>query len=170
MTSKKTGKAMPLFLITLDKTVQNNRAVHITSPTFAKHKGQLWEQRAKNATAHQQPNPTTTKSHPKPPPLNSYHPPPNQQLIFLNNLTPSCKRHLRSPEQFITIAHTIPTKYGRLAIKQLGDEINFNPRNSNRSHLTVISWNANGIRSKVEEFRSFIAHWNPDIINFKKPT
>ncbi|GFS87914.1 putative RNA-directed DNA polymerase from transposon X-element [Trichonephila clavipes] len=44
----------------------------------------------------------------------------------------------------------------------------FNPRHSNRSNLTVISWNANGIRSRIEEFRSFIADWNPDIINLQE--
>ncbi|GFU99729.1 RNA-directed DNA polymerase from mobile element jockey [Trichonephila clavipes] len=37
----------------------------------------------------------------------------------------------------------------------------------NRSNLTVICWNANGIRSRIEEFRSFIADWNPDIVNLQ---
>ncbi|GFU63006.1 putative RNA-directed DNA polymerase from transposon X-element [Trichonephila clavipes] len=44
----------------------------------------------------------------------------------------------------------------------------FNPRHRNRSNLTVISWNTNGIRSRVEEFRSFIADWNPDIVNLQE--
>ncbi|GFX28886.1 RNA-directed DNA polymerase from mobile element jockey [Trichonephila clavipes] len=44
----------------------------------------------------------------------------------------------------------------------------FNPRHRNRSNLTVISWNANGIRSRIEEFRSFIADWNPDIVNLQE--
>ncbi|GFT89756.1 putative RNA-directed DNA polymerase from transposon X-element [Trichonephila clavipes] len=44
----------------------------------------------------------------------------------------------------------------------------FNTRRRNRSNLTVISWNANGIRSRIEEFRSFIADWNPDIVNLQE--
>ncbi|GFS95018.1 putative RNA-directed DNA polymerase from transposon X-element [Trichonephila clavipes] len=32
----------------------------------------------------------------------------------------------------------------------------------------VISWNANGIRSRIEEFRSYIADWNPDIVNLQE--
>ncbi|GFT23257.1 putative RNA-directed DNA polymerase from transposon X-element [Trichonephila clavipes] len=47
-------------------------------------------------------------------------------------------------------------------------KLTFNPRHRNRSNLTVISWNANGIRSRIEEFRSFIADWNPDIINLQE--
>ncbi|GFU79599.1 RNA-directed DNA polymerase from mobile element jockey [Trichonephila clavipes] len=47
-------------------------------------------------------------------------------------------------------------------------KLTFNPRHRNRSNLTVISWNANGIRSRIEEFRSFIADWNPDIVNLQE--
>ncbi|GFV16302.1 probable RNA-directed DNA polymerase from transposon X-element [Trichonephila clavipes] len=46
--------------------------------------------------------------------------------------------------------------------------LTFNPRHRNRSNLTVISWNTNGIRSRIEEFRSFIADWNPDIVNLQE--
>ncbi|GFY43090.1 RNA-directed DNA polymerase from mobile element jockey [Trichonephila inaurata madagascariensis] len=38
MTSKKTGKAMPLFLITLDKTVQNRAVHHVTDICYIKVK------------------------------------------------------------------------------------------------------------------------------------
>ncbi|GFS66752.1 putative RNA-directed DNA polymerase from transposon X-element [Trichonephila clavipes] len=47
-------------------------------------------------------------------------------------------------------------------------KLTFNPCNRNRSNLTVISWNANGIRSRIEEFRSFITDWNPDIVNLQE--
>ncbi|GFQ93255.1 putative RNA-directed DNA polymerase from transposon X-element [Trichonephila clavata] len=32
----------------------------------------------------------------------------------------------------------------------------------------LVSWNANGIRSRVEEFREIITEWNPDIINLQE--
>ncbi|GFX84207.1 RNA-directed DNA polymerase from mobile element jockey [Trichonephila clavipes] len=38
----------------------------------------------------------------------------------------------------------------------------------NNSNLTLVSWNANGIRTRVEEFREFISEWNPDIINLQE--
>ncbi|GFQ98199.1 putative RNA-directed DNA polymerase from transposon X-element [Trichonephila clavata] len=39
---------------------------------------------------------------------------------------------------------------------------------NNIQNLTLVSWNANGIRSRVEEFREFITEWNPDIINLQE--
>ncbi|GFT99333.1 putative RNA-directed DNA polymerase from transposon X-element [Trichonephila clavipes] len=31
-----------------------------------------------------------------------------------------------------------------------------------------MSWNANGIRTRVDEFREFISEWNPEVINLQK--
>ncbi|GFT42727.1 putative RNA-directed DNA polymerase from transposon BS, partial [Trichonephila clavipes] len=47
-------------------------------------------------------------------------------------------------------------------------KLTFNPVNRNSSNLTLVSWNANGIRTRVEEFREFISEWNPDIINLQE--
>ncbi|GFQ80814.1 hypothetical protein TNCT_97091 [Trichonephila clavata] len=44
----------------------------------------------------------------------------------------------------------------------------FNPRRSNIQNLTLVSWNANGIRTRVEEFREFISEYDPDIINLQE--
>ncbi|GFY20933.1 RNA-directed DNA polymerase from mobile element jockey [Trichonephila clavipes] len=41
-------------------------------------------------------------------------------------------------------------------------------RKKDRSNPTLVSWNANGIRTRVEEFREFISEWNPDIINLQE--
>ncbi|GFW58917.1 nucleic-acid-binding protein from transposon X-element [Trichonephila clavipes] len=41
-------------------------------------------------------------------------------------------------------------------------------RLKNSSNLTLVSWNANGIRTRVEEFREFISEWNPDVINLQE--
>ncbi|GFU97662.1 putative RNA-directed DNA polymerase from transposon X-element [Trichonephila clavipes] len=41
-------------------------------------------------------------------------------------------------------------------------------RLKNNSNLTLVSWNANGIRTRVDEFREFISEWNPDIINLQE--
>ncbi|GFR00683.1 RNA-directed DNA polymerase from mobile element jockey [Trichonephila clavata] len=43
----------------------------------------------------------------------------------------------------------------------------FNPRRSNIQNLTLVSWNANGIRTRVE-FREFISKYDPDIINLQE--
>ncbi|GFY76236.1 hypothetical protein TNIN_50551 [Trichonephila inaurata madagascariensis] len=50
----------------------------------------------------------------------------------------------------------------------LKTNLTFNPPNRNISNLTLVSWNANGFRTRVEEFREFITEWNPDIINLQE--
>ncbi|GFW24045.1 hypothetical protein TNCV_4950891 [Trichonephila clavipes] len=44
------------------------------------------------------------------------------------------------------------------------------PVNRNNSNLTLVSWNANGIRTRVDEFREFISEWNQTSLTFKKHT
>ncbi|GFU19924.1 nucleic-acid-binding protein from transposon X-element [Trichonephila clavipes] len=253
MTSKKTGKEMPLFLITMDKTEQNRAAYHVTNIGYMKVKVEalrpkygppqcfrcqgffhssrfctraprcvkcagahlakectkpidqkpkcclcegehpasflgcprnprnkinpesgktketsqnaakptktvietppppkvnFWEQRAKNAAARQQPNPSTSKKIPQASTSTAHTSVDTAEDIFEQLNSPAVQETFDLLEEFITIAHTIPT--------------------NNRSNLTVISWNANGIRSRIEEFRSFIADWNPDIINLQE--
>ncbi|GFW49126.1 RNA-directed DNA polymerase from mobile element jockey [Trichonephila clavipes] len=209
MTSKKTGKDMPLFLISMDKTEENKAAYHVTEIGYMKVKIEplrpkygppqcfrcrasstpadsalahpdanprnkpenavttnktatkpvkttfttppppkvnFWEQRAKNSTPLQQPNPSTSK---KPSQATSPAAPSTVESaedLFEQLNSPAVRETFDLLEEFIKIATTIPTK----------------------SNLTVISWNANGIRSRVEEFRSFIADWNPDIVNLQE--
>ncbi|GFQ68561.1 putative RNA-directed DNA polymerase from transposon X-element [Trichonephila clavata] len=108
---------------------------------------------------------------PPPKPVNSQN---SHTDLFDQLKNPAVQDTFDLLEQFIVIATTIPTKYGRLrAIRQLlGEEIQkFNPRHNNIQNLTLVSWNANRIRTRVEEFREFISEWNPDIINLhKRPT
>ncbi|GFT76726.1 RNA-directed DNA polymerase from mobile element jockey [Trichonephila clavipes] len=223
MTSKKTGKDMPLFLITMDKSEENKAAYHVTEIGYMKMKieplrpkygppqcfrcqGFFHSSRfctrttrcVKCAGNHlakdcskpidQKPkcclcegehpasflgcprNPrnktekedSTNKKATKPVKTTFTTPAPPKPSQATSSAAPSSVEsaedlfdQLNSPavretfdllEEFIKIATTIPTK----------------------SNLTVISWNANGIRSRVEEFRSFIADWNPDIVNLQE--
>ncbi|GFV19330.1 putative RNA-directed DNA polymerase from transposon X-element [Trichonephila clavipes] len=109
--------------------------------------------------------PTTTTS----PSKQSNNPKPS--LIYLkNSRTPPFKRHSELLEEFIKIATTIPTRFDASGpfINSAKTKLTFNPVNRNNSNLTLVSWNANGIRTRVDEFREFISEWNPDIINLQE--
>ncbi|GFV96422.1 RNA-directed DNA polymerase from mobile element jockey [Trichonephila clavipes] len=122
------------------------KPVKTTFTTPVPPKVNFWEQRAKNATPLQQPNPSTSKKPSQATPSAAPSSVESAEDIFNQLNSPAVKETFDLLEEFIKIATTIPIK----------------------SNLTVISWNANGIRSRVEEFRSFIAEWNPDIVNLQE--
>ncbi|GFW44823.1 putative RNA-directed DNA polymerase from transposon X-element [Trichonephila clavipes] len=104
------------------------------------------KQRSKNATPLQQLNPSTSKKPSQATPSPAPTSVESAEYIFDQLNSPAVRETFDLLEEFIKIATTIPTK----------------------SNLTVISWNANGIRSRIEEFKSFIAEWNPDIVNLQE--
>ncbi|GFU10713.1 RNA-directed DNA polymerase from mobile element jockey [Trichonephila clavipes] len=173
MTSKKTGKEMPLFLITMDKTEENKAAYHVTEigymkvkieslrpkygppnasvakasftpadsalahpdanprnkiekedstnkkatkpvkttfTTPAPPKVNFWEQRAKNATPLQQPNPITSKKPSQATPSAAPSSVESAEDIFDQLNSPAVKETFDLLEEFIKIATTIPTK------------------------------------------------------------
>ncbi|GFV38757.1 RNA-directed DNA polymerase from mobile element jockey [Trichonephila clavipes] len=107
----------------------NNPATKPVKTTFTTPpppKVNFWEQRAKNSTPPQQPNPSTSK---KPSQATSSSAPSSVESaedLFDQLNSPAVRETFDLLEEFIRIATTIPTKFGRLrAIRQmLGNEIN----------------------------------------------
>ncbi|GFX42374.1 nucleic-acid-binding protein from transposon X-element [Trichonephila clavipes] len=107
----------------------NNPATKPVKTTFTTPpppKVNFWEQRAKNSTPLQQPNPNTSK---KPSQATSPATPSSIESaedLFDQLNSPAVRETFDLLEEFIKIATTIPTKYGRLrAIRQmLGNELN----------------------------------------------
>ncbi|GFS61315.1 hypothetical protein TNIN_427731 [Trichonephila inaurata madagascariensis] len=108
-------------------TKTSAKPTQVNNTTPAPPKINFWEQRAKNATARQQPNPNTSKKSSQATPTTTNTSTEPAIDIFEQLNSPAVRETFDLLEKFITIAHTIPTNYGRLrAIKQLlGDEINF---------------------------------------------
>ncbi|GFY73873.1 hypothetical protein TNIN_410781 [Trichonephila inaurata madagascariensis] len=105
----------------------SSKPTQVNNTTPAPPKVNFWEQRAENATARQQPNPNTSKKSSQATPTTANTSTEPAIDIFEQLNSPAVRETFDILEEFITIAHTIPTKYGRLrAIKQLlGNEINF---------------------------------------------
>ncbi|GFR20457.1 nucleic-acid-binding protein from transposon X-element [Trichonephila clavata] len=99
----------------------NNVATVFNTP--APPKANFWEARRKTTTPQQQPNPSTSKNSPQ---ASSSTTEPDDDL-FNQLKSPAVQETFKLLEEFIKIATTIPTKYGRLRAIQnlLRDEINF---------------------------------------------
>ncbi|GFY31966.1 nucleic-acid-binding protein from transposon X-element [Trichonephila clavipes] len=228
MTSKKTGKDMPLFLISMDKSEENKAAYHVTEIGYMKVKieplrpkygppqcfrcqGFFHSSRfctrsprcvkcAGNHLAKECTKPIDQKpkcclcegEHPASflgcprnprnkiqkedssnkkttqPVKTTFTTPPPPKVNFweqrAKNSTPLQQPNpsiSKKPSQATSPAALHPSSLQKTCLNNLTPP-------QNRSNLTVISWNANGIRSRVEEFRSFIADWNPDIVNLQE--
>ncbi|GFT59760.1 hypothetical protein TNCV_4783241 [Trichonephila clavipes] len=111
--------------------------------------------------------PTTTTS-----PSKQSNNPETISDIFEELKNPAVQETFELLEEFIKIATTIPTRFGRLrAIHQLcKTKLTFNPVNRNNSNLTLVSWNANGIRTRVDEFGNLSLNGIQTSLTFKKRT
>ncbi|GFX61636.1 nucleic-acid-binding protein from transposon X-element [Trichonephila clavipes] len=114
-----------------DKAKENNKNTAKPTKTVIDTppppKVNFWEQRAKNAAARQQPNPNTSKKPSQASTSTANTSVETAEDIFEQLNSPAVQETFDLLEEFITIAHTIPTKYGRLRAirKLLGNEINF---------------------------------------------
>ncbi|GFW69680.1 nucleic-acid-binding protein from transposon X-element [Trichonephila clavipes] len=109
-----------------ENNVNNAKTTKKVIDTPPPPKVNFWEQRAKNAAARQQLNPSTSKK-----PSQASSPTANTSVesaedIFEQLNSPAVQETFDLLEEFIRIATTIPTKFGRLrAIRQmLGNELN----------------------------------------------
>ncbi|GFY55896.1 hypothetical protein TNIN_358511 [Trichonephila inaurata madagascariensis] len=139
-----------------EKKLNAKKNIHIVPEPL---KVNFWEKRAKTAAQHQQSTPTGQPKLANPPAASTSSSNQNNSPDFtpdiFDELNPAVQETFKLLEQFIVIATTIPTKYSRLWAfsKLFKDELQIYSRNRNFFNLTLVSWNANRIRTRVEEFR-----------------
>ncbi|GFX19498.1 putative RNA-directed DNA polymerase from transposon X-element [Trichonephila clavipes] len=139
MQSRKTGQPMPLFMLAMESTEQHKTIFkQVTSIGFVKYCPKPIEEK-----------PTCCLcggDHP----ANFLDCPKNPRHRI------AAEKEKKEDEKRQKATHVIP------------EPPKINLWEQELSNLTLVSWNANRIRTRVEEFREFISEWNPDIINLQE--